>query len=183
MRQSQPCELSCASGIFDQLAMDNLASYLPFKLPSSLNPFSSDSSQGGAATAERPSVAPLRFMSGTRRSRILLVEDDHDLRSALKERLIHDGCDVTEAADGVSARWSLLSCQYDGVILDLSLPSSSGVEVMRDVSRSKSLPPILVLTGGEAEDRDEARKAGATFVLKKPSPYSLLADTLDRLLG
>ena len=163
--------------------MDNLASYLPFKLPSSLNPFSSESSQGGAAVQERPEPVSLRFMQRGRRARILLVEDDQDLRAALKERLVHDGCDVTEAGDGVSARWSLLSCHYDGVILDLSLPSSSGVEVMRDVSRSKSLPPILVLTGGEAEDRDMARKAGATFVMKKPSPYAALADTLDRLLG
>ena len=164
--------------------MDYLASYLPFKLPSTRTDFSNDSAEGGAATKERPDTQPSpRFMTGKRRAKILVVEDDHELRRALKERLTHDGCDVTEAADGVSARWSLLSCQYDGVILDLSLPSSSGVEVMRDVARSKTLPPILVLTGGEAEDRDLARTMGATFVLKKPSPYSVLADTLDRLLG
>lgn len=165
--------------------MEPLASYLPFKRPTPFNPSSANSTEGGgAAIQERVEPAPQkRFMAGNRRAKILIVEDDHGLRTALKERLTHDGCEVTEAADGVSARWSLLSCHYDGVIMDLSLPSSSGVEVMRDVSRSKSLPPILVLTGSEAEDRDEARSEGATFVLKKPAPYSVLADTLERLLG
>lgn len=140
-------------------------------------------SQGGAATQEQPAAAPQRFGTAQSRPKILLVEDDHDLRHALNERLTHDGCDVTEAADGVSARWSLLSCRYDAVILDLTLPSSSGVEVMADVSRNKPLPPTLVLTGGEAEERDRARAMGATFVLKKPSPYAVVADALDRLLG
>ncbi len=183
-RKQLPCPLSYASEILDQLGMDNLASYLPFKLPANLNPFSSEASQGGAATVERPVAEPTpRFMHGKRKARILVVEDDHGLRSALKERLEHDGCEVTEASDGVSARWSMLSCHYDGVILDLSLPSSSGIEVMTTVARSKALPPIIVLTGGDAADRDGARAAGATFVLKKPSPYSVLADTLDRLLG
>lgn len=128
-------------------------------------------------------MASPRFVAGQCQARILLVEDDHDLRRALKERLTHDGCQVTDVADGVSARWCLLSCRYDAVILDLSLPSSSGTEVMADVSRTKDLPPTLVLTGGEAEDRDRARAMGATFVLKKPSPYAAVADALDRLLG
>ncbi|QDV04823.1 Transcriptional regulatory protein QseB [Planctomycetes bacterium Poly30] len=122
-------------------------------------------------------------MAGQSRARVLLVEDDQHLRHALKERLTHDGCDVSEAADGVAARWSLLSCRYDAVIMDLTLPNTSGVDVMKEVSRNKTLPPILVLTGGEADERDRARAMGATFVLKKPSPYAEIADALDRLLG
>ena len=161
--------------------MENTSSSRRF--PAGIGRFFGLNSQGGTVTQEAPAAPPPRFMHGTSRARILLVEDDQDLRHALKERLTHDGCDVTEAADGVAARWSLLSCRYDAVILDLSLPNSSGVDVMKDVSRSKTLPPILVLTGGEAEDRDHARAMGATFVLKKPSPYAQVADALDRLMG
>lgn len=139
--------------------------------------------RGGAATEEGPAVATAEESATARRSKILLVEDDQALRTALEERLSHDGCDVTAVGDGVSARWNLLSCRYDAVILDLGLPSSNGVDVMADVARSKSLPPILVLTGGDAEDRDRARAMGATFVLQKPAPYAEVQSALNRLLG
>ncbi len=163
--------------------MRNSSNNSALKLPANASRFFGLLPRGGTATQESPPVVTPQQAPALRQSRILLVEDDHDLRLALKERLTHDGCVVTDVADGVSARWNLLSCRYDAVIMDLSLPNSSGVEVMADVSRSKSLPPVLVLTGGEAEDRDRARAMGATFVLKKPSPYSEVLGALERLLG
>ncbi|QDV10082.1 Transcriptional regulatory protein QseB [Planctomycetes bacterium Poly30] len=134
-------------------------------------------------TLTAPPIRAARFETSEGRARVLLVEDDVFLRHALKERLTHDGCEITELGDGVSALWCILSCQYDAVILDLSLPSRDGLEVMEAVSVERALPPVLVLTGAEMDERYLARAMGATIVLKKPSPYAEIADALDRLLS
>lgn len=117
------------------------------------------------------------------RVRLLLVEDDELLRYALRARLNHRGFSVTEAGDGVVARCSLLSCQYDAVILDLDLPKSHGLDVLTEVSARKDLPPILVLTGGSEDERSLALSLGAKMALRKPCSFETLAAALDRLLG
>lgn len=130
-----------------------------------------------------PFVPATRFETADGPARILVVEDDVYLRLALKERLVHDGCDVTEIGDGVSALYCILSGQYDAVILDLSLPSRDGFEVMEEVSRERALPPILVLSGGDMDACYMARAMGASIVLKKPSTYAEIADSLGSLLA
>ena len=135
-----------------------------------------------ATSHAEPFVPSARFETASGRPRVLLVEDDVHLRLALKERLTHDGCDVTELDDGVSALYCILSCDYDAVILDLSLPSRDGCDVMGAVSLEKELPPVLVVTGGDMDDRYLARAMGASIVLGKPSPYAEIAEALGSLL-
>ncbi len=132
-----------------------------------------------------PSLAPpigRRRAQTRRRARVLLAEDDAELRHALKARLFHHGFDVTAVFDGVSARWSLLSCRYDAVVLDLGLPKSHGLDVMTEVGCRKKLPPIVVLTGGDEHEQDLAMTFGASLVLQKPCPFKELASAIDRLL-
>jgi DNA-binding response OmpR family regulator len=117
-----------------------------------------------------------------RQARILLAEDDEDLRRAIKARLVHRGFDVTVALDGISARLNLLSHQYDAVVLDLGLPRCNGLEVLTEVAKSKKLPPVLVLTGGDDREQDLALTLGADLVLQKPSPFKEVSAALDRLL-
>ena len=119
----------------------------------------------------------------TRRSRILLVEDDEGLRFALKARLLHQGFHVELASDGVVARCSLLSCHYDAVVLDLGLPKSHGLDVLTDVSERKTLPPVIVLTGGDEHEQGLARTLGANVVLQKPCEFQDLTAAIERLLA
>jgi DNA-binding response OmpR family regulator len=142
--------------------------------------FLSEADSTPSAVAEAPSPASRSRLQG---ARVLLVEDDADLREAMSIRLSHEGCLVTDAATGSAARWSLLSCTFDAVILDLGLPNGSGLDVLDEVRKVKSLPPVMVLTGSEAAERDRARASGATFVLTKPTPFDVVREKLSRLLG
>lgn len=140
-------------------------------------------SRNGRSTDAGILAGPPRFATTKRRARILVVEDDSFLREALRERLTHDGCEVTDTGDGGSARNFLMTGSYDVAILDLILPSSHGLDVMAAASHYGSSPPILVLTGGDAEERNLAWSLGAAFVLQKPSPYATIADAIDQLLN
>lgn len=117
-----------------------------------------------------------------RLARILLVEDDPDLRKALEIRLRRQGCLVWSTSDGISARWNLLTRRFDAVLLDLGLPNRGGLDVLVDVAKQGSLPPVLVLTGAGEHDQALARTLGAAEVLQKPSPFRHIADALEALL-
>lgn len=118
-----------------------------------------------------------------RGQRLLIVEDDADLREALKLRLEHHGYTVSVAADGVSAHWNLLTHRYDAVILDLGLPHRGGLDVMVDLADKVSLPPVLVLTGADEGERWRAKKLGADEVLQKPCSFALIRQALNSMLG
>lgn len=139
--------------------------------------------QGGII---QPGLAPPIGRGRTRtgrRSRLLLAEDDPDLLHALKARLFHHGYDVTAVLDGDAARWSLLSCRYDAVVLDLGLPKTHGLDVLTDVGSRKNLPPTVVLTGGDDDrEQDLALTFGARLVLRKPCPFKELSAAIDRIL-
>ncbi len=154
----------------------------PVRIPDSYSAldFLTEAESSSLAVVEAPAPASTTRLQG---ARILLVEDDPGLRAALSIRLENEGCHVTDAATGSAARWSLLSCSFDAVILDLGLPNGSGLDVLDEVSRAKSLPPVMVLTGSDADERDRARAYGATFVLTKPTPFDVVKEKLSRLLG
>lgn len=116
--------------------------------------------------------------------RVLIVEDDPPLREALEIRLRGMGCSVHSAADGIKARWSLLTLDFDVAVLDLGLPHRSGLDVISEVeSRLKEPLPIIVLTGADAADRELARTLGAARVLQKPAPLWTVTGAIQDVLG
>lgn len=113
------------------------------------------------------------------RSRILVVDDDEDLRRLLRATFADDEFDVTEAGDGREALSAVAATHPDVVVLDWQLPALSGAEVLAELSTQPSRPYIIVLTAfGEADP------TGAdAFLLKPFSPIELLeliADLLSR---
>lgn len=139
---------------------------------------------GPALQSETSLQTEARLEPGTsqrtkRFTRVLLVEDDPDLREALKARLLARGCLVSLAGDGASAKWNLTTRRFDAVLLDLGLPNRGGLDVMADVAEKGDLPPVVVLTGADRSDQELARTLGAAFVLQKPSPFRLIADALE----
>lgn len=95
---------------------------------------------------------------------------------------MHRGFNVAVVHDGVEARLSLLTTPFDAVILDLGLPRCNGLEVLTEVGKSKKLPPVVVLTGGDDREQDLALTLGADLVLQKPCPFQDLSSALDELL-
>ena len=113
----------------------------------------------------------------TTKHTILLVDDDVTLCELLSEFLLEDGFAVDCLHSGDDAIARLLSKQhYDTVVLDIMMPVTSGLEVLRQV-RAKSKVPILMLTGrGDDIDRIVGLEMGADDYLAKPcNPRELAA--------
>jgi DNA-binding response OmpR family regulator len=108
--------------------------------------------------------------------RILVVEDDENLRRLVAAYLEREGYQISEAADGSEAIALVDTHKPDLVILDLMLPKISGLEVARAI-RAKLATPILMLTARSSEaDMLQGFEAGADDYLVKPfSPKVLVA--------
>jgi two-component system KDP operon response regulator KdpE len=109
-------------------------------------------------------------------SRILAVDDDHDIRRLLRLYLTAQHYDVHEAGTGLDAIEKTRAARPDAIILDLGLPDLDGVAVTRAI-REWSQIPILVLSVRAREvDKIDALDAGADDYLSKPfAPGELMA--------
>jgi two-component system OmpR family response regulator len=100
--------------------------------------------------------------------RVLVVDDDDDVRSVLSRALARDGHHVLGAEDLVSAR-EALSGGVDVVVLDLGLPDGSGLELCQELRASGAATPVLVLTAQtHVGRRVQALDGGADDYLAKP---------------
>jgi DNA-binding response OmpR family regulator len=79
--------------------------------------------------------------------RILVVEDDGDVRRLNTEVLIHSGYDVDAAADGAAAWDALIADSYDLMITDNSMPKLTGVELLKRLRSARMELPVIMATG------------------------------------
>jgi len=101
--------------------------------------------------------------------RLLLVEDDRTMRTALTDAFVGEGHEVTAAADGHEARAVLRSQRFDLVILDVMLPGPSGLELLRELRQRDADTPVLLLTArGEESDKVLGLELGADDYVSKP---------------
>jgi two-component system, OmpR family, response regulator QseB len=115
--------------------------------------------------------------------RLLLVEDDKALGEGLRLGLRQEGYTVDWLQDGASALHALLSEDFDLLVLDLGLPRMGGLQVLRELRRSGSALPVLILTARDAtEDRIAGLDAGADDYLVKPFDLDELKARLRALL-
>jgi two-component system OmpR family response regulator len=101
--------------------------------------------------------------------RLLLVEDDRDLREALKDLLKGSGYVVDDHVDGNGALAAVAAHAYDLAIIDLVLPDINGLALLRSVRKSQPRLPILVVTGlADLESRVAGLDSGADDYVVKP---------------
>jgi len=110
-------------------------------------------------------------------SRILLVDDDHDLSAMLGEFMVQEGFEIALATNDSTAIAELSRSPIDLVILDVMLPGRSGFDILRDIRQLKPRLPVMMLTArGEAIDRILGLELGADDYLAKPfDPRELAA--------
>jgi two-component system OmpR family response regulator len=110
------------------------------------------------------------------RDRILIVDDDEDIRKLLEEYLRKNGFDAQAVADGPAMREALVARPASLVVLDLMLPGEDGLSLCRQL-RARSQVPVLMLTAkGDPVDRIIGLETGADDYLAKPfDPRELLA--------
>jgi DNA-binding response OmpR family regulator len=109
-------------------------------------------------------------------NKILLVDDDDDLREALAEQLVlTEEFDAFEAADGAQAMERVKGEQFDLVILDVGLPDTDGRELCKRMRKAGVKSPILMLTGHDTDaDQILGLDSGANDYVTKPFKFPVL---------
>ena len=126
-------------------------------------------SPGGAAPRSLPGTSDGRPGGGDAQSRLLVVDDDFDVRDSLRRALGYAGYAVATAANGAEALTALAQAPVDLVILDVLMPMLNGLDTCRALRGRGDATPVLVLTARDAiDDRVDGLEAGADDYLVKP---------------
>ena len=116
-------------------------------------------------------------------ARILLVEDESNLRRTLTDLLKSDGYLVQSSGDGLEAQDLAMKNPFDLIILDVMLPSRNGFEVCRHLREHGINTPILMLTArSELNNKVQGFKAGSDDYLTKPFETPELEARIEALL-
>jgi DNA-binding response OmpR family regulator len=113
--------------------------------------------------------------------RILVVDDERDVRSLVCHILLDQGYEVDQAVDGRDALDKILARAPDLVVLDLMMPELDGWQVMRELKELASPPRVVVLSA--FGDVKRVTEAGAIGFLAKPFRFAQLVDTCQRALA
>jgi DNA-binding NtrC family response regulator len=126
-----------------------------------------------ASHAEHEPLAPTE----SRRMRVLVAEDDREMRRLLVSTLRRERCEVIEVGTG-SQLWEIISsaefgtrpdASVDLIISDVRMPGKSGLEVLSVLHASHRATPVILITGfGDIETHAEAQRLGALAVFNKP---------------
>lgn len=112
--------------------------------------------------------------------RLMFVDDEEELVSALVERLELRGIDAIGVTSGDEALEHLREESFDVVIIDVKMPGIGGLEVLRTVSRRYPDVKVILMTGhGSAEDSEIGRRLGAVAYLQKPVDLEDLLATIQ----
>src|SRR5580698_3255574 len=103
------------------------------------------------------------------KGRILVIDDEPDIRESLETLLTIEGYSVELAHNGTEGLQKLESRGYDIVLLDLMMPDKSGMEVLQEFRQRDQLTPVFMITAyGSVEAAVESLKLGATDYFSKP---------------
>ncbi|WP_105617025.1 response regulator transcription factor [Vallitalea okinawensis] len=107
--------------------------------------------------------------------KILIAEDEKDLRHLIKIHLIKQGFEVAEAEDGAEAL-NKLDEEIDLVILDIMMPKVNGLEVLKELRRSSKIPVLMLTARGTDSDKILGLGLGADDYMVKPiNPMEVVA--------
>src|ERR1700757_5338319 len=138
--------------------------------------------RGRCEHPERQAAEPGR-VGQTGSMRVLVVEDERRLASAVRRGLTAEGFVVDVAHDGVDGLHLAREGEYDAVVLDLMLPGLSGYQVCERLRAERNWVPVLILSAKDGEyDQADGLDLGADDYMTKPLSYVVLAARLRALL-
>lgn len=115
-------------------------------------------------------------------NRILVVDDEKEMRQLLRIYLLQENYLVEEAADGSEAYQKILKNDYDLMILDVMMPLMDGWETIKQVRKVSDIPIILLTAKGTLEDKVLGLSSGADDYLVKPFDEAELMVRVKALL-
>jgi len=111
---------------------------------------------------------------------ILVVDDDPDIRQLLQDRLHAKGYSVRSVVDGVRALEAVRAETFEGMILDIDIPSMDGMEVLRQIRKwDQQLPIVMITASGAKESAVRAVGMGAQAYMLKPFDVDELQRVTD----
>ena len=117
-------------------------------------------------------------------ARILVVDDEANIRALIDEILSEEGYDVTTAADATAARAARKDQEYDLILLDIWMPDTDGISLLKEWSENGGLGPVVMMSGhGTVDTAVEATRLGAVDFIEKPVSLSKLLRTVEKALA
>lgn len=113
------------------------------------------------------------------KNRILIVEDDDEINTLIKDVLSRRGYETTSAYSGTEALLCIENNKFDAIILDLMLPGISGEALIEKVRKVNKMPIIVASAKPDVEDRINVLKLGADDFLGKPFNINELVARVD----
>lgn len=124
--------------------------------------------------------------SGTKKIKVLHVENDQGLLRLIQKNLERQGYQVDSTTDGGEAILMQKNTSYDVILLDQNMPSMKGITIIKEISPKVNMVPVVMLTGsGDEAIAVEAMKLGACdYIIKDPQGnfFELLPSVLDRAI-
>ena len=119
--------------------------------------------------------------------RVLVVEDDPELRSLIAQALRENGYAVDDSSDGREGLYKATTWEYDAIILDLMLPELSGIELLKQLRKTRRTPVLILSARDGLSDRVHGLDQGADDYLVKPfglpELYARLRALIRRSVG
>lgn len=116
-------------------------------------------------------------------NKILIVEDESDIRAALSAWFEDESFEIAEAGDGISGLMEFQRFQPDIALLDINIPGMSGIELCKQIRTSSNIPLVMFTADAEAEEVKAAIAEGATDYVLKHSGFDELIDRIMSHLG
>ena len=116
-------------------------------------------------------------------ARVLVVDDESNIRELLEEILSEEGYDVTTAEDAGAARAAKLRRDFDLILLDIWMPDTDGISLLKEWSEEGALGPVVMMSGhGTVDAAVEATRLGALDFIEKPVSLAKLLRTVEKAL-
>ena len=118
--------------------------------------------------------------------RILIIDDEHQVRVMLKKRLERKGFSITTASDGNEGMHLFNKEQFDLVITDIIMPEKEGVEVIQELRKCNHNLPIIAISGGGKIAPEYylelAKSLGANEIFEKPIDKDKFLNAINKAL-
>lgn len=115
-------------------------------------------------------------------AKILVVEDEENMRELIMEELTDAGYEVDDAPNAEEALKKLESCDYDLITVDIEMPGMNGLELAGKIREKKKNAKIVLLTAYSHYKNDLASWAADAYIVKSMD-FTELKDAVERLLG
>ncbi len=118
------------------------------------------------------------------KKRILIIEDDDEMRSLLKDFIEEEGYEADSVEKGTYAFRKLMKESFDLIITDIRMPGYSGLEILPELKRLQPGIPIVVITAfGSEEVYRKALSRGANAYLEKPIHFHKLKELIQKIIS